>query len=68
MTGTLGARIPDDMGSMWRNCHRNGAIMCFQWGTDARVEILECEDWDCFRVSWTVTQLRVVEDCLGTES
>ena len=67
LTGTLGARMPQSMGAPEPSGNCNGAIMCFQWGTDARVEILECEDWDCFRVSWTVTHLRVVEDCLGTE-
>ena len=67
LTGTLGARIPQSMGAPEPSGDCNGAIMCFRWGTDARVEILECEDWDCFRVSWTVTHLRVVEDCLGTE-
>ena len=67
LTGTLGARMPQSMGAPEPSGNCNGAIMCFQWGNVARVEILECEDWDCFRVSWTVTHLRVVEDCLGTE-
>ena len=57
--------MPDDMGFMWKTCNNSGSLMCFQWGNEARVEILECEDQDCFRVSWTVSLLRVVEDCLG---
>ena len=67
LTGTLGARIPQSMGAPEPsdNCNSNGALVCFQWGDDARVEILECEDQDCFRLSWSVSLLRVVEDCLG---
>ena len=57
--------MPDDMGFMWKTCIHNGSLLCFQWGNDARVEILECEAQDCFRVSWSVSLLRVVEDCLG---
>ena len=57
--------MPDDMGFMWKTCNRSGALVCFQWGNDARVEILECENQDCFRVYWSVSLLRVVEDCLG---
>ena len=68
LTGTLGAKIPQSMGAPEPdNCSSNGALVCFQWGNDARVEILECEDQDCFRVSWTVSSLRVVEDCLGNK-
>ena len=57
--------MPDDMGFMWKTCVHSGSLMCFQWGNDARVEILECVDQDCFKVAWTVSLLRVVEDCLG---
>ena len=57
--------MPDDMGFMWRTCDHSKSLMCFHWGNDARVEILECQDQDCFKVSWTVSLLRVVEDCLG---
>ena len=43
----------------------DGVVMCFTWGNVARVEITDCEDTDCFLVSWTVTHLRAVEDCMG---
>ena len=72
--GALGAPEPAEVkhshcffyirSMMCQDCS-DGVVMCFQWGNVARVEITDCEDTDCFLVSWTVTHLRVVEDCMG---
>ena len=65
LTGRFGARIPSGLSPSASDSCRDGDSMCYNWGNDdIYLGIKQSED-SCFDVSWSVKDLRVVEDCIG---
>ena len=66
LSGRLGVRIPSGLGEphLVEPCGAGDA--CYRWGDVAEMRVHQEEEEDiCYQVSWRVSGLAVVEDCVG---